>query len=230
MSVGVLLPKKMKNSRRIRRVVWTVSSLAVLLLVGAIATWRIHKENEPEEYLPGEASQDITSVLSNRGATTKSATFKAVEHLVNKRVVDRLVDPGRKLPPGAPEPLFTDVSKAAGLGFFRQFEGARSSQLPEDMGSGVAWGDFDDDGFDDLFVVSGGGALDLSDSQLAPSVLYRNLGDGRLEKVQDFPDLRIRGMAASWGDYNNDGWLDLVVTGYDTIILFRNEHGHLVRD
>ena len=61
-------------------------------------------------------------------------------------------------------------------------------------------------------------------------MLYRNLGDGRFEKVQDFPDLRIVGMGAAWGDYNNDGWLDLVVTGYDTIILFRNDHGHLVRD
>jgi Flp pilus assembly protein TadD len=98
------------------------------------------------------------------------------------------------------------------------------------MGSGVAWGDFDNDGLDDLFVVSGGGSLDLPLSQRALSMLYRNLGDGRFEKVQDFPDVRILGMGAAWGDYNNDGWLDLVVTGYDTIILFRNDHGHLVRD
>ena len=146
------------------------------------------------------------------------------------RGVDRLVDPGRNLPPGAPEPRFTDVTKAAGLASFRQFQGARTSQLPEDMGSGVAWGDFDNDGLDDLFVVSGGGPLGVPASQLAPSVLYRNLGDGRFEKVEDFPDLRIHGMGAAWGDYNNDGWLDLVVTGYDTIVLFRNDHGHLVRD
>jgi tetratricopeptide (TPR) repeat protein len=98
------------------------------------------------------------------------------------------------------------------------------------MGSGLAWGDFDNDGYDDLFVVSGGGALHLPASQLAPSILYRNLGNGRFEPVRDFPETRIRGMGAAWGDYNNDGWLDLVVTGYDTLLLFRNERGHFVRD
>jgi tetratricopeptide (TPR) repeat protein len=222
MSVGVLFQKKMKNSRRLRRVAWMVSSLVVLLLVGVIVTWRIHKENEPEEYVPGEVSKDITSVLSDRGASTKSETLKPVQHVVNARVVDRLLDPGRKLPSGAPEPLFTDVTKAAGLASFRQFQGPRSSQLPEDMGSGVAWGDFDNDGYDDLFVVSGGGSLDLADSQLAPSVLYRNLGDGRFEKVKGFRELRIRGMGAAWGDYDNDGYLDLVVASYDRIYLFHN--------
>ena len=54
MSVGVLLPEKIKSSRSMRRVAWTVSSLTVLLLIGAIVAWRIHKENEPEEYAPGE--------------------------------------------------------------------------------------------------------------------------------------------------------------------------------
>jgi tetratricopeptide (TPR) repeat protein len=222
MSVGVLLPKKIKNSRRMRRVAWTVSTLVVLLLIGAIVSWRIHKENEPEEYVPGEASSDITSVLSEHAVLTKSAALKTVQHVANTRVVDRLLDPGRKLPAAAPEPLFTDVTKAAGLGSFRQFQGPRSSQLPEDMGSGVAWGDFDNDGFDDLFVVSGGGSLNLPDSELAPSVLYRNLGDGRFEKVKGFPELRIRGMGAAWGDYDNDGRLDLVVTSYDRIYLFHN--------
>jgi tetratricopeptide (TPR) repeat protein len=213
-----------------RRVVWTVSTLGVLAVIGTVIAWKIHKDNAPEEYIPGEPSKDITSVLDRTAPTAATPARVQPTSVVAPRVVDALVNRGQPLPAGAPEPRFTDVTKASGLASFRQFQGSRSSQLPEDMGSGLAWGDFDNDGLDDLFVVSGGGPLDLPNSQLAPSVLYRNLGDGRFEKVTNFPDLRIRGMAAAWGDYNNDGWLDLVVTGYDTIILFRNDHGHLVRD
>ncbi len=230
MPVGSSPDRRRAGSRRLRRVLWAASTLLALVVIGALLTWRIRKENAPEEYLPGETSKDITSVLSERATRTPVTTVQTIANKVSARVVDPLLDPGRKLPPGAPEPRFTDVTKAAGLASFRQFQGSRTSQLPEDMGSGVAWGDFDNDGLDDLFVVSGGGSLDLPASQRAPSVLYRNLGDGRFEKVQDFPDLRILGMGAAWGDYNNDGWLDLVVTGYDTIILFRNDHGHLIRD
>jgi len=218
------------GSKRLRRVTWTASTLIVLVLIGAFVAWRIRKENAPEEYTPGEASKDITSALSRPVAQATAVPLQSVKNRLSSRVADRLADPGRNLPPGAPEPRFTDVTKAAGLASFRQFQGPRTSQLPEDMGSGVAWGDFDNDGLDDLFVVSGGGPLGAPVSQLAPSVLYRNSGDGRFEKVENFPELRIHGMAAAWGDYNNDGWLDLVVTGYDTIILFRNDHGHMVRD
>jgi tetratricopeptide (TPR) repeat protein len=231
MPVGVAPEQRArKGSRRLRRVAWTGSTLVVFLLIGALVTWRIRKENAPEEYTPGEASKDITSALSERAAQAPPATVQTVKNKVSPRVVDPLRDPGRELPPGAPEPRFTDVTQLAGLASFRQFQGPRTSQLPEDMGSGVAWGDFDNDGLDDVFVVSGGGSLAMPVSQRTPSVLYRNLGDGRFEKVQDFPDFRIMGMGAAWGDYNNDGWLDLVVTGYDTILLFRNDHGHLVRD
>jgi hypothetical protein len=217
------------GSRRLRRVVWTASILAVLILIGAIVSWRIRRENEPVEYAPGEASKDITTTVSDRGALTSSAGPQTVRHAVASRDVDPLLDPGHPLPSSAPEPRFTDVTRSAGLSSFVQFNGPRSSQLPEDMGSGLAWGDFDNDGFDDLFVVSGGGSLDLPDSQLAPSILYRNLGDGRFEKVPDFPELRIRGMAAAWADYDNDGWLDLLVTGYNTILLFHNDHGHFTQ-
>ncbi len=217
-------------SRRHRRIVWTGATLGSIALIAALAVWRVHKDSVEAEYTPGEASTDVTSVVGDRGARKAAAPAAAGSTSSAPRRYDPLLDPGRKLPPGAPEPRFTDATEAAGLGVFRQFNGARSSQLPEDMGSGLAWGDFDNDGYDDLFIVSGGGALDLPESQRAPSMLFHNLRDGRFEQVRDFPETRILGMGAAWGDYNNDGWLDLVITGYDTIVLYRNEHGHFVRD
>ena len=55
-------------SRRHRRIAWTASSLRALVLIGALVTWRIHKENAPEEYTPGETSADVTSALSDQAA------------------------------------------------------------------------------------------------------------------------------------------------------------------
>jgi tetratricopeptide (TPR) repeat protein len=93
------------------------------------------------------------------------------------------------------------------------------------MGPGLAWGDFDDDGDDDLFLVSAGGALDRSEEELEPCALYENAGPGKFVKVEDFPVLRVRGMGAAWCDYDGDGYPDLVVAGYDTLRLLRNEGG-----
>ncbi len=222
MPVTTLAERKVRVSRRLRRLAWTAAALLVLVTITAIVTWRIRRENQPDEYVPGEASNDITDVAADRGSSKTTTPSHPVTKAVSSRIVDRLLDPGKKLPAGAPAPFLTDVTKEAGLASFRQFAGARTSQLPEDMGSGVAWGDFDNDGLEDVFVVSGGGPLNAPVSQLAPSVLYRNLGNGHFEKVKGFPDLRIHGMAASWGDYDNDGRLDLAVTSYDRIYLFHN--------
>jgi tetratricopeptide (TPR) repeat protein len=134
------------------------------------------------------------------------------------------------LPADAPMPRFTDVTEEAGLGSFQTFAGSRTSQLPEDMGAGAAWGDYDKDGDDDLFLVSVGGAMSAPPDTWAPCELYENRGDGTFRRVEDFPDTRILGMAAAWGDADGDGWLDLVVTGFDTIRLFRNRQGRLELD
>lgn len=222
MPIETLPERLQRRSRRLRRVIWAAAWVAVMFLITIVVTWRIRKDRQPKEYIPGEASRDITNLAAERGAKASAATTPAPIRGVNSRAADALLNPGKKLPAGAPAPYFTDVTQEAGLGGFRQFQGARTSQLPEDMGSGLAWGDFNNDGLEDLFVVSGGGPLNAPKSQLAASVLYQGLGNGHFEKVKGFPDLRIHGMAAAWGDYDNDGRLDLVVTSYDRIYLFHN--------
>ncbi len=182
-------------SPRRRRLRLTVAGLVLLAVVGTGLGVFIHRRVRPAPYRPDEAASDITRSLA------------------------------RNLPADAPRPALVDVTRAAGLGGFTNFVGTRTSQMPEDVGCGAAWGDFDNDGDDDLFLVSAGGALPLPAEQLAPCRLYENRGDGTFRPVTEFPETRIHGMGAAWGDYDGDGYLDLAVSGYQALLLFHNEGG-----
>lgn len=102
---------------------------------------------------------------------------------------------------------FTDVTYELGL-----VDSFRTMNL--------LWCDYDNDGDKDLFA-----GVDLISSY---SRLYRNNGSGFLEDVtieSGLPDLPSSCNAACWGDYNNDGWIDLYITNYsefDHNYLFRN--------
>lgn len=73
------------------------------------------------------------------------------------------------------------------------------------VGSVAVWGDYNNDGFMDVYIVT--------KDELAPSVLYKNNGDGTFTDVTAYArveNMRF-GLGAAWGDFNNDGYLDLVV-------------------
>ena len=137
-------------------------------------------------------------------------------------------DLARTLPTDYPRVQFSDVTKAAHIDF-RHFDGKRASWLPEDMGSGAAWGDYDGDGWMDLVVANEDGPIDRSDTERRRSparlTLYHNEHDGTFRDVTDRAGLELRGslMGVAWADYDDDGHLDLVVTAYGHNTLY---HGN----
>jgi hypothetical protein len=133
----------------------------------------------------------------------------------------------RSVPEGYPKVKFIDATKSAGVEFVH-FHGERTSQLPEDMGSGAAWADYDNDGWEDLFVANEVGPLTMGPDEIvqspAHSSLYHNNGDGTFTEVSELAGVNLRTMAiaAAWGDYDNDNWPDLLVTNYGENYLFHN--------
>ncbi len=136
-------------------------------------------------------------------------------------------DLSRALPTDYPRVQFTDVTEQAGI-HFTHFPATRTTQLPEDMGSGAAWGDYDGDGWPDLYGVDIAGPLNYTPEQMTHSPggnrLYHNNHDGTFSDVTERAGVGFKGigMGAAWADYDNDGRLDLVVTSYDRIILYHN--------
>ena len=124
----------------------------------------------------------------------------------------------------SPGVQFRDVTLAAGIDFVHS-HGSRSSLLPEDMGSGAGFADYDNDGDLDLYIVNNPGPLTIEITSESPgNILYRNNGDGRFTDVTEKAGVgdQGHGMGCVFGDYDNDGDLDLYVTNFGPNVLYRN--------
>jgi hypothetical protein len=124
---------------------------------------------------------------------------------------------------------FQEVSREAGIDFTHaapQLDPKLDHIMPEvaSMGAGVSIVDYDRDGLDDIYVVSSG--------ETAPNKLYRNLGNGRFEDVAaqvglaavNSPETGVS-MGAIWGDYDNDGYEDVLVYKWGQPELYHNDRG-----
>ncbi|HTD53221.1 MAG TPA: CRTAC1 family protein [Thermoanaerobaculia bacterium] len=119
--------------------------------------------------------------------------------------------------------VFTDVAAKAGLKFMHERGATAAHQLPETMGSGVAWLDYDNDGWMDLYVVQSG-PFPPNGSPRAQDRLYHNNGDGTFTDVTEKAGLKdsAYGMGVVAADYDNDGYVDLFVTNFGRNILYHN--------
>lgn len=114
----------------------------------------------------------------------------------------------------AAQPRYVDVAAAAGIEFEHRNGARGQKQLPETMGSGVAFFDYDSDGYLDLYWVNVAG----------PAALYRNEGNGRFAERTQAAGVKNSGcgMGVVAADYDNDGDSDLYITCYGANILYRN--------
>src|SRR5581483_11298423 len=126
-----------------------------------------------------------------------------------------------------PKVPFTDVTTAAHISV-RHYNGAGGKKLlPETMGGGVCVLDFDGDGRQDILFLSGcdwPGHTGREKPAASCLTLYRNRGDGTFEDVTEAAGLTttMYAMGACAGDYDNDGFPDLFVTGIGGCKLFHN--------
>jgi len=124
--------------------------------------------------------------------------------------------------------LFEDVTTKAGITYVHQFCDTKIANILESNGAGGAWLDFDGDGLMDLYLVNSGPLEGVthhaSGTVRQPNRLYRNRGDGTFEDVTRKAGLAGIGYctAAVAADYDNDGHIDLFVTGVGGCHLYHN--------
>jgi hypothetical protein len=121
---------------------------------------------------------------------------------------------------------FSDVTAAAGIQFRHNNGGYGGKLLPETMGSGCAFIDYDADGWPDILLVNG---MDWpghmrADRPRTTLKLYRNNRNGTFTDVTRAAglDVEVYGMGVAVGDYNNDGFADILITCVGQNRLFRN--------
>jgi hypothetical protein len=120
---------------------------------------------------------------------------------------------------------YTDVRKEAGITFLQDATQTEEKYYLETMGTGVGWLDYDQDGLMDLFFVQSAPTDIYKPPRLLRSALYHNNGDGTFTDVTEKAGVGGQGhygQGVAIGDYDNDGYPDIYVTGYGRAILYHN--------
>ena len=126
---------------------------------------------------------------------------------------------------------FIDITKQAGIQFTHNNGAFGKKYLPETLGAGAAFLDFNGDGLQDIFFVNGRDWNALA-GRKSTGKLYKNNGNGTFTDVTAGSglDISIYGMGVSAADYDNDGRIDVYVTALDGDHLFHNEGNGKFRD
>jgi enediyne biosynthesis protein E4 len=127
-------------------------------------------------------------------------------------------------------PFFKEVTADSGIKFtYHNGEEANHMAILESLGGGIGLIDYDGDGLLDVFIPGGGyyDGPDKKEIKGHPCKLYKNLGNYKFKDVtaevglDNFPWFYSHGVAV--GDFDRDGWPDILLTGWGRVALFHNE-------
>jgi enediyne biosynthesis protein E4 len=120
---------------------------------------------------------------------------------------------------------FTDILRQTGIDFVQDATATDEKYYLETMGTGVGWIDYDQDGLMDLYLVQSAATDIYHPPRPLRSALYHNNGDGTFTDVTEKAGVGGSGhygQGVAVGDFDNDGYPDLYVTGYGRAILYHN--------
>ncbi len=125
---------------------------------------------------------------------------------------------------------FTDIAAQAGVDFTHVNGGRGSKRMPETVGSGVAFFDYNNDGKLDLLIMNSCSWPDDPKPVQSMPKLYKNLGGAKFQDVTKEAGLALSfyGMGVAVADYDNDGWEDLYLTAVGPNHLFHNVQGKFI--
>ncbi len=181
---------------------WFLRSLAVILVLGLVAAGI-------GWYLNRETSPDVI----------------IEEAVVAGPVIEEMAP--MQAPPHV---VFRDITAAAGIDFVHTNGAYGDKLMPEGIGSGAAFFDYDNDADQDLLLVNSSWFPGHEQDTTPTLALYRNDGSGQFTDVTRQAGLAIDcyGMGVAAGDFDADGWVDLYITALGENYLLRNGQGNFV--
>jgi hypothetical protein len=116
-------------------------------------------------------------------------------------------------------------SKSSGINWVHNNAHSPERQLPETVGAGCAFFDYDNDGWMDVYLVNSGASDFFTPATALKNALYHNNHDGTFTDVTDKAGVAggTFGMGVAAGDYDGDGLMDIYVTAYGRNTLYRNQ-------
>lgn len=184
---------------------WHLFATHLMLLTALLCTSACKQKSSSIAETPSQSTANLTS---STPYTPESTATKSSAPLTTR--------------PSGPT-TFTDITAQAGIHFKHNTGAFGKKYLPETMGSGVCFIDYDNDGWQDILLVN---SMDWPGHKTGKSfpALYRNNHDGTFTDVTRQAGLAIEmyGMGCAVGDYDNDGYDDIYITALGANHLFKN--------